>query len=595
MYHYERKYLEKIIEILSKTKAEYNEKAEENSNSVYMNFLSSLYSCFPIDTFDWSELSEKKRNNAKNAFSVNPFSTPICIVDQTVMHGAKRGALFTQETIYLKNLLEKAEYFQWKDIIKYEIFMLKDDSNIFEIGEIQGASNSILNPLGKLRFAQLFPDLCTIRVAKSLANDFMYLREKLCNDTELNAPYIDHINSMIKCVWDMANECSNKEKHDVDMQLHDLRDILQYIYKIMQPVNSENNKVACNHICYGIAICAKLSALSQNQQDSLMPFEAENCSAHEAIEALMTEIQNAYLNEHYEEHLQAAQAFFEKKDYNNALKTINKAQTLIHSVESDYLKLIVLTECANAENRFNTEEISNLCQSIDLASIPSDISQRLAANHAQCEKYIDDLKENMLDRVKEYPTKYFTKSKNLMFLTDCYEMTPVMYGILYNYPLDLSALDGHDKETLLSHKNVFQHNILDLAALASEDVYYKIRIDLDEQFAAEEQAFQSQYKWKKRMDGALKVLDVGTDIVNNLAASQIQEDKEKFKTGGHFLEEFDRDNASTLKDEHTEALHKEYSNRHERILAHLKTIENQDTEHEKLLKVYQEFIQKQNS
>ena len=102
MYKYEIEYIKRMTDILLNTKAGYNDMVSKNSNTIYMEFLSDLYSCFPYDTFDWTSLSEKKKINALKAFGADMSLLPICIIDNTIMHCARGGAVFAHDTIHFK-------------------------------------------------------------------------------------------------------------------------------------------------------------------------------------------------------------------------------------------------------------------------------------------------------------------------------------------------------------------------------------------------------------------------------------------------------------------------------------------------------------
>lgn len=581
MYKYEVKYLEKLIEILSNTKAEYNDAVLESPNTIYMKFLSDLHSFFPNDTFAWSSLSEKKKNNALKVFEAEKLSSPLYIIDNTILHSAKGGALFTPDTIHFKNILEKPGHFHWNDIIKYKIVTLNDNACIFKF-ENGGY---------------------TLQVAKSLAQKFISFREKLRNDSELNKAYIDYINASIKQALDNVKECTEE---NLSLQLSDISIFLWQILKIMSSANDEKNKELINALYYCIGICDKLYALSMNQTSTLPASRLMTGPAHKDIENLYQEIQKQYSDEHYDNFVRKAEGALEEKNYADALEYIHKAQNFEHRVETDYLQITVLTDSANEDNQFNREAVLKVCESIDMDSIPDDISQRLTLNTQQYENLIADIKDNMPSYCKENPIEYFTNSVEMMRLSDKYDMTPAMYFVLYGYDFNISILSCDDKISLMNHKNVFHHSILDIASLASFSQYHNIKLMLDDEFSEKETTFNNKYKWAKRKDTFLGITDFLVDSTKNFGDMEYQsarrtgdveraENALRLKEETHyFLEDVERDSAEQMLTEYQNEQHSEYIEMRDKIMEDIENFERQETIYPELLSLYKNLITKYN-
>lgn len=125
-----------------------------------------------------------------------------------------------------------------------------------------------------------------------------------------------------------------------------------------------------------------------------------------------------------------------------------------------------------------------------LFSISNDIFDDISAPlNAVCSELLADIKQNMLTYVKDLIPSEFTYSKILMSTADRYGMTPPMYFTLCGTSFDASNLNDEDKKDILSKKNIFGHNIVDIAALNRFELYMDIRMIFDFDFAAKEKEY----------------------------------------------------------------------------------------------------------
>ncbi len=123
-------------------------------------------------------------------------------------------------------------------------------------------------------------------------------------------------------------------------------------------------------------------------------------------------------------------------------------------------------------------------------SVSNDIFDDISAPlNAVCGEFLADIKQNMLTYVKDLIPSEFTYSKILMSTADRYGMTPPMYFTLCGTSFDTSNLNDEDKEDILSKKNIFGHNIVDIASLKRFEQYMDMRMLFDFDFAAKEKEY----------------------------------------------------------------------------------------------------------
>lgn len=104
-------------------------------------------------------------------------------------------------------------------------------------------------------------------------------------------------------------------------------------------------------------------------------------------------------------------------------------------------------------------------------------------------EFVDDIAEHMLEYTKDCAVTEFTVSKKIMSLSDRYGMTPTMYFALYGRNFDTSVLNDEDKKDILAKKNIFGHNIIDIASLSRFEQYMDMRMVFDFDFAAKEKEY----------------------------------------------------------------------------------------------------------
>lgn len=92
---------------------------------------------------------------------------------------------------------------------------------------------------------------------------------------------------------------------------------------------------------------------------------------------------------------------------------------------------------------------------------------------------VDDIKANMIKYTKEWQISEFTSYNSMMTLTDEFQMTPAMYFVLYERRFEFNSLNPDYKRKLYSQRNIFGHNIIDIASLSSFEVWENIRKEFD--------------------------------------------------------------------------------------------------------------------
>lgn len=104
-------------------------------------------------------------------------------------------------------------------------------------------------------------------------------------------------------------------------------------------------------------------------------------------------------------------------------------------------------------------------------------------------EFLDDIAEHMLEYTKDCAVTEFTVSKKLISLSDRYGMTPTMYFALYGRSFDTRILSDADKKDMLAKKNIFGHNIVDIASLSRFEYYKDLRMIFDCAFSAKEKEY----------------------------------------------------------------------------------------------------------
>lgn len=598
MYNYERKYINVLIDKISDTKLERSETSGTCSvKSAVQDFLNEIKKDNNAFSF-WNDLTLQRKKNALSAFKIKQdCGVPEAIIDNTIFNSAKHGVLFTDAAIYVKGMIGDTSVIYLTDFTKAKIIKQR----FLDMGMIK--KNFDLSVDNKLFYDKRF----SVSVCDGRLFLFQKLQKKLCLNTELNKEYTDYVNAKLRSLISQLKNVNERVLRN-EYSIYDYcNDTLEFIYDFVSSIKSD--ETILESLTESINISKIMSLLNKSEYGSFDVSELMDGNPklnEKDINELVCEIKQDYINDHYNASFNSAKDMMLNEKYHKALIFVKDAKKYRQTNECIFLEIKIYLLNSSEENWFNYKNIKKALQQVEAESLPADLKKEINLNNLKYKEYTDKIKCTLMTDTEKMPVSHFTSSGEFMIFQDDFGMTPAMYFVLYGRDFDTNALNSGYKEQFINCRNIFRHNILEIASLLPYSKYYLIRKISDDTFSEEEAEFARKNKQEKIVNNILSAGDTLFDFAKACAKKQADSlyaegrDDEAAKADeiseqpNNFFENISRSSADEIKAEHDDALYSEYELMRENVINDIAIIKKNGTDYKELLQIYEKCIDENN-